>query len=102
MNQTTRCVGQWPFASFRVGAAVRSLLERSGHQLEGKIGRFGRERPIPDITPAYWQFNLAHADVIRIHLNRVQSSRRLEREAGRNVEVMWLLGRLALRHVLAE
>jgi hypothetical protein len=24
---------------------------------------------------------------------RVQSSRRLEREAGRNVEVMWLLGR---------
>jgi transposase len=29
------------------------------------------------------------------YLNRVQSSRRLEREAGRNVEVMWLLGRLA-------
>ena len=29
------------------------------------------------------------------YLNRVQSSRRLERESGRNVEVMWLLGRLA-------
>jgi len=29
------------------------------------------------------------------YLNRVQSSRRLEREAGRNVELMWLLGRLA-------
>ena len=29
------------------------------------------------------------------YLNRVHSSRRLEREAGRNVEVMWLLGRLA-------
>jgi transposase len=28
----------------------------------------------------------------------VQSSRRLEREAGRNVEVMWLLGRLAPDH----
>src|SRR3977135_1913 len=28
------------------------------------------------------------------YLNRVQSSRRLEREAGRNVKVMWLLGRL--------
>src|SRR5262249_57802136 len=28
------------------------------------------------------------------YLNRVQSSRRLEREAGRNVEGMWLLGRL--------
>ena len=27
------------------------------------------------------------------YLNRVQSSRRLEREAGRNLEVMWLLGR---------
>src|SRR3979490_615541 len=29
------------------------------------------------------------------YLNRVKSSRRLEREAGRNVEVMWLTGRLA-------
>ena len=29
------------------------------------------------------------------YLNRVQSSRRLEREAQRNVEVMWLIGRLA-------
>ena len=30
------------------------------------------------------------------YLNRVQSSRRLEREAQRNVELMWLTGRLAL------
>ena len=29
------------------------------------------------------------------YLNRVQSSRRLEREAQRNVELMWLVGRLA-------
>jgi transposase len=29
------------------------------------------------------------------YLNQVQSSRRLEREAGRNVEVMWLTGKLA-------
>ena len=29
------------------------------------------------------------------YLNRVQSSRRLEREAQRNVELMWLTGRLA-------
>src|SRR5438477_1368244 len=28
------------------------------------------------------------------YLNRVQSSRRLEREAGRNLEVIWLLGQL--------
>ena len=32
------------------------------------------------------------------YLNRVASSRRLEREAGRNVEVMWLTGRLAPDH----
>jgi len=29
------------------------------------------------------------------YLNRIQSSRRLERESGRNVELMWLQGRLA-------
>jgi len=34
------------------------------------------------------------------YLNRVQSSRRLEREAGHNVEVMWLTGRLALHTIL--
>src|SRR5262249_20712632 len=32
------------------------------------------------------------------YLNRVQSSRRLEREAGRNVELMWLLSRLGPHH----
>src|SRR6266700_982299 len=32
------------------------------------------------------------------YLNRVQSSRRLEREAGRSVEVMWLTGRLIPDH----
>ena len=32
------------------------------------------------------------------YLNRVQSSRRLEREAGRNFEVMWLLRRLVPDH----
>ena len=32
------------------------------------------------------------------YLNRVQSSRRLEREAGRNFEAMWLLGRLVPDH----
>ena len=29
------------------------------------------------------------------YLNRIQSSRRLEKEAGRNIELMWLLGRLS-------
>src|SRR3974377_1151946 len=32
------------------------------------------------------------------YLNRVQSSRRLERQAGRNVEVMWLTSRLVPDH----
>lgn len=32
------------------------------------------------------------------YLNRIPSSRRLEREAGRNVEVMWLSGRLVPDH----
>jgi transposase len=32
------------------------------------------------------------------YLNRVQSSRRLERDAGRNLEIMWLLGRLVPDH----
>ena len=32
------------------------------------------------------------------YLNRAQSSRRLEREAGRNLEVMWLTGRLVPDH----
>ena len=32
------------------------------------------------------------------YLNRVQSSRQLEREAGRNLEVLWLLGRLVPDH----
>src|SRR4029078_13134210 len=35
---------------------------------------------------------------IYAYLNRVQSSRRLEREAGRNGEVMWLTGRLVPDH----
>ena len=32
------------------------------------------------------------------YLNRIQSSRRLEREAQRNVELMWLMGRLTPDH----
>src|ERR1700732_1998000 len=32
---------------------------------------------------------------IYVYLNQIQSNRRLEREAQRNVEMMWLTGRLA-------
>ncbi len=36
------------------------------------------------------------------YLNRIPSSRRLEREAGRNVELMWLTGRLVPDHKTIE
>src|ERR1700745_3252073 len=42
-------VHTWPIASFRCKAALRSLSERSEHQLVGKAGQFGRERPTADI-----------------------------------------------------
>jgi transposase len=59
----------------------------------------GFERIVPKRTgaPAYHPAVLLKLYIYG-YLNRVQSSRRLEREAGRNVEVMWLLGRLVPDH----
>ena len=53
-------------------------------------------KTVPAVTgrPAYHPSTLLKLFVYG-YLNRIQSSRRLEREAGRNVELMWLLGRLA-------
>jgi len=53
-------------------------------------------KTIPEIRgrPAYDPATLLKIYVYG-YLNRVQSSRRLEREAQRNVELMWLTGRLA-------
>jgi len=53
-------------------------------------------KTIPAMTgrPAYHPGTMLKLYVYG-YLNRIQSSRRLEREAGRNVEMMWLLGRLA-------
>src|SRR5215468_4166364 len=50
---------------------------------------------VPETTgrPAYHPATLLK--IYLYYLNRVQSSRRLEREAQRNIEVMWLTGRLA-------
>jgi transposase len=59
-------------------------LERLGftHAVPGDLGR-------PPYNPA---------DLLRLYiygyLNRIRSSRQLEREANRNVELMWLLRRL--------
>ena len=58
----------------------------------GELGFSGVE-PAATGRPAYHP-----ADLLKLYiygyLNRIQSSRRLEREAQRNVELMWLTGRL--------
>lgn len=58
---------------------------------------FGRAEPEATGRPGYHPSVLLKLYIYG-YLNRVQSSRRLEREAGRNVEVMWLTGRLAPDH----
>ena len=58
---------------------------------------FGRVAPRATGRPSYHPSVLLKLYIYG-YLNRVQSSRRLEREAGRNVEVMWLIGRLAPDH----
>jgi len=60
------------------------------------LGALGFERVRPKATgrPAYHPATLLKIYLYG-YLNKVQSSRRLEREANRNVELMWLTGRLA-------
>jgi transposase len=63
------------------------------------LGELGFSGVSPEVTgrPSYHPSVLLKLYIYG-YLNRVQSSRRLEREAGRNVEVMWLVGRLAPDH----
>ena len=63
------------------------------------LGELGFDGVVPEATgrPSYHPSLLLKLYIYG-YLNRVQSSRRLEREAGRNVEVMWLLGRLVPDH----
>ena len=63
------------------------------------LGELGFDGIAPEATgrPSYHPSGLLKLYIYG-YLNRVQSSRRLEREAGRNVEVMWLTGRLAPDH----
>lgn len=60
------------------------------------LGALGFEGVQPASTgrPAYHPSTLLKIYLYG-YLNRVQSSRRLEREAQRNIELMWLTGRLA-------
>jgi transposase len=63
------------------------------------LSRMGFDGVVPEATgrPSYHPAILLKLYIYG-YLNRVQSSRRLEREAGRNVEVMWLTGRLIPDH----
>ena len=59
------------------------------------LGQLGFEGVDPAATgrPAYQPATLLKIYIYG-YLNRIQSSRRLEKEAQRNVELMWLTGRL--------
>jgi transposase len=58
---------------------------------------FGRSAPARTGRPGYHPSVLLKLFIYG-YLNMIPSSRRLEREAGRNVEVMWLTGRLVPDH----
>jgi transposase len=62
----------------------------------GELG-FGGVDPEATGRPSYHPSVLLKLYIYG-YLNRVQSSRRLEREAGHNIEVMWLTGRLIPDH----
>ena len=62
----------------------------------GELGFDGVEAAVTG-RPGYHPATLLKLYVYG-YLNRVQSSRRLEREASRNLELLWLLGRLAPDH----
>jgi len=57
--------------------------------------KLGFDGVVPEATgrPSYHPSALLKLYIYG-YLNRIQSSRRLEREAGRNLEVIWLLGQL--------
>src|SRR3546814_9535812 len=59
------------------------------------LGALGFAGVVPEATgrPAYHPATLLKIYLYG-YLNRVQSSRRLERETQRNIELMWLTGRL--------
>lgn len=73
------------------------VIEAFAAQLELSALGFSKAEPAATGRPAY-----DPADLLKLYLygylHQVRSSRRLERECQRNVEVMWLLGRLAPDH----
>src|SRR2546423_14039438 len=94
-EQTTllpECLGDWVEESNPV-RAVDVFVEA----LDLADLGFDGVQPLATGRPAYHPSALLKLYVYG-YLNRVQSSRRLERETGRNVELMWLLGRLVPDH----
>src|SRR5262249_34700345 len=86
------CLEDWmdeenPAREIEVFVEGLDLGERSFGGVEPEVT--GRPSYHPSVVLKFYIYG---------YLNRVQSSRRLEREAGRNVEVMWLTGRLAPDH----
>ncbi|NKX40431.1 transposase [Rhodobacteraceae bacterium R_SAG2] len=66
-------------------------------ELDFAAADFNRCAPAQTGRPGYHPSVLLKIFIYR-YMNRVASSRRLEKEAGRNVEVMWLTGRLVPDH----
>ena len=86
------CLGDWINEDnpVRVIDALVDKLDLSRMGFEGVVAEAtGRPSYHPSVLLKLYIYG---------YLNRVQSSRRLEREGGRNVEVMWLTGRLTPDH----
>ena len=82
------CLEDWIDQDTRFGRSMPSLVSSISLEL-------GFDGVDPEATgrPSYHPSVLLKLYIYG-YVNRVQSSRRLEREAGRNVEVMWLTCRL--------
>src|SRR5215813_537121 len=74
------------------GCNCTRLIPSLAHDL-GKLG-FGRFVPLERGRPCYHPATLLKIYIYG-YLNRVPSSRRLERECQRNLELIWLTGHLA-------
>lgn len=70
------------------------VIEAFVDGLDMRAMKFNRVEPSDTGRPGYRPSTLLKLYVYG-YLNRIQSSRRLEQECQRNVELMWLLGRLA-------
>ncbi len=86
------CLGDWVTESNPV-----HVIEAFVDALDLAVPGFAGVAPAATGRPAYHPAVLLKLYIYG-YLNKVQSSRRLEREAGRNVELMWLLGRIVPDH----